>query len=83
MGPDASNKRLYYRAKTAMHDSALSPLWRETIETHVSQVFLEQLVQVFGASVLATYPDFEERYGTLDSLRAGMRFVTRSTMPTS
>ena len=72
--PDASNKRLYYRAKTAMHDSALSPLWRETIETHVSQVFLEQLVQVFGESVLATYPDFENRYGILDSLRAGMRF---------
>lgn len=72
--PDASNKRLYYRAKTAAHDTALSPLWRETIETHVSQVFLEQLVQVFGESVLATYPDFEERYGNLDSLRAGMRF---------
>jgi len=72
--PDASNKRLYYRAKTAMHDSGLSPLWRETIETHVSQVFLEQLVQVFGESVLATYPDFEERFGHLDSLRAGMRF---------
>jgi len=72
--PEASNKRLYYRAKTAAHDPALSPLWREMIETHASQTFLDQLVAIFGESVLDTYPDFERTFGPLDSLRAGMRY---------
>ena len=72
--PDASNKRLYYRAKTATHDEALSPLWLEMIETHTSQPFLDQLVALFGDAVLATYPQFERTHGRLDSLRAGMRY---------
>jgi hypothetical protein len=72
--PDDSNTRLYYRGLTAMHDPALSPLWRETIETHVSQLFLRQLTGIFGASILATYPDFEQRFGALDALRAGLRY---------
>jgi hypothetical protein len=72
--PGVSNRRLYYRAKTAMHDSALSDLWREVIEAHTSQAYLDQLVDVFGESVLATYPDFEQRYMPIDSLRAGLRY---------
>ena len=72
--PGASNKRLYYRAKTAVHDPRLSTLWRDMIETHASQTFLDELVDVFGESVLATYPDFERKFGALDSLRAGTRY---------
>jgi hypothetical protein len=72
--PHDSNRRLYYRAKSAMTDPALSPLWREMIDTHVSQVFLNQLLAVFGDSVRATYPDFEQRFGRLESLRVGLRY---------
>jgi hypothetical protein len=72
--PGASNLRLYYRAKTARTDPNLSSLWRELIERHTSQAFLDQVLDLFGPSIQATYPDFEQRYGELESLRAGLRY---------
>jgi hypothetical protein len=68
-----SNKRLNLRAATSIDDPRLSPLWREVVADHVSQTYLDQLLDLFGEAVLERYPRFESRYGKLDELRAGIR----------
>jgi hypothetical protein len=68
-----SNRRLNLRAATSIEDARLSPLWREIVATHVSQRYLDQLLELFGDAVRETYPRFERRYGKLAELRAGIR----------
>jgi hypothetical protein len=68
-----SNKRLNLRAATSIEDPRLSPLWREIVATHVSQGYLDQLIELFGDAIRETYPRFERLYGKLDDLRAGIR----------
>jgi hypothetical protein len=68
-----SNRRLNLRAATSIEDPRLSPLWREIVATHVSQRYLDQLLELFGDAVRETYPRFERRYGKLEKLQAGIR----------
>lgn len=69
----ASNERYSYPAVGATRDPRVSDTWRRFLEAHVSQAFLEQLLDVFGDSVRRLYPDFEHRFGRLSELRAGVR----------
>ncbi|WP_348242483.1 hypothetical protein [Leptolyngbya sp. DQ-M1] len=71
--PTASNERFSYPARLALSNKGLSPLWREFIEYHVSQAFLNQFVQLFQNQIRACYPNFEADFGRIDQLRAGIR----------
>ncbi|MBW4524937.1 MAG: hypothetical protein KME18_07030 [Phormidium tanganyikae FI6-MK23] len=71
--PTASNERFSYPARLALFNESLSPLWREFVEYHVSQAFLDQFVQLFQNQIRACYPNFEADFGRLDQLRAGVR----------
>lgn len=71
----ANNLRMGLSARDALGNPAVSELWRHFVAYHTSQSFLDDLLEVFGDAVRATYPDLEERIGPLDGLRAGVRGV--------
>ncbi|MFL5883555.1 MAG: hypothetical protein ACJ77M_00655 [Thermoleophilaceae bacterium] len=70
-----SNKGYALATGEARENPAISPLWRELMNSCVTQQFLDDLVRVLGDEILRTYPSFEEQVAPLDSLRAGLRFV--------
>ncbi|HMZ79686.1 MAG TPA: hypothetical protein PLL06_08295, partial [Acidobacteriota bacterium] len=41
----------------------------------ISELFLRQMIQLFGTHLRAQYPDFEKTAGSLDLLRPGLRLV--------
>jgi hypothetical protein len=71
--PYGSNQLIGYYANDALKGQLLSPLWHEMIRIHTSQPFLGDLTRVFGDHIRAAYPRFEQRFGCLDQLRAGIR----------
>jgi hypothetical protein len=68
-----SNKRYNLSATDVLDDSRVSPLWREVVSTHVSQAFLDQALELFADPIRNAYPSFEQEFGPLQSLRAGVR----------
>jgi hypothetical protein len=70
-----SNQRFDYRASDVLRDVGIGPTWREIIETHVSQRFLDETLALFGDDVRRLYPGLEHELGDLGSLRAGVRRV--------
>jgi hypothetical protein len=71
--PYGSNQLVGYYASEALNDPGIAPLWHEMIRLHTSQSFFDELARVFGDHVRASHPSFEERFGRLDRLRAGVR----------
>jgi hypothetical protein len=72
--PYGSNQRFGYPASEAVHDPAVTPLWRRFVAVHVSQPFLGELLRLFADDIRRTYPAFEQRFGPIESLRAGIRY---------
>jgi hypothetical protein len=70
-----SNERFSYSAALALNNPKLSPLWREFVAAHVSQAFLDQLIQVFRDQIQVNYPNFEADFGQFDRLKAGIRGI--------
>jgi hypothetical protein len=70
-----SNQRFDYRASDVLRDSSIGPTWRQMIETHVSQGFLDEALGLFGDDIRRIYPWLEGELGALGSLRAGVRRV--------
>jgi hypothetical protein len=68
--PPGSNRRFSYSAGRALADSRLSPAWRELIQAHVSQGFLDALLDVFGDHVTRLHPGWRAAGGRP---RAGVR----------
>lgn len=68
-----SNKRYSLPAVKALKDQSISPLWHSFIKENISQKYLDQIIKVFKEQILKAYPDFEQRFGPIDSLRAGVR----------
>jgi hypothetical protein len=69
----ASNRRLNYYAKDAVRGEDVSPLWREIVARHVSQVFLEELLGLFADSIARTYPALAQSFAQ-KTPRAGVRW---------
>jgi hypothetical protein len=68
--PFGSNRRFSYSAGEARDDVNLNRLWRDFIRVHVSQVFLDDLMRLFGEHVARLYPHLQEAG---KPLRAGVR----------
>ncbi len=71
--PLLSNKRFSLDANDTRKEKSINPLWRTLIEAHITQEFLSDVLKIFRTHILATYPDFEKRFGPLDTLVAGVR----------
>jgi hypothetical protein len=70
-----NNKRLNQSAPEALAAADVGPLWRDVVETHLSQEFLDEALALLADPIRETYPSFESTFGQLDSLRAGTRRV--------
>ncbi|MEC4983557.1 MAG: 2OG-Fe(II) oxygenase [Oscillatoria sp. PMC 1068.18] len=69
----ASNERFSYSAAKVLQDPGISPLWKEFVATHVSQGFLREFIELFKEEIRQIYPDFEQEFGDLETLTAGIR----------
>ncbi len=72
---EKNNKRFSYSAQDVLKDERITPLWREFVRVHTTDAFLRELIAIFGDSIRAAHPFFEEEFGPLSSLRAGIRGV--------
>lgn len=70
-----SNERYDLQVYQTLEAQFLSPVWKEFIRQNVQEEVLKSFVQVFGEQVRAIYPDFEEKFGPLESLRMGLKGI--------
>lgn len=76
MGRDlSSNKRFHYLANESLSNTEIAPIWKEFIFLHTSTTFLQKLLHIFQEHILQLYPEFEQEYGTFETLSAGLRRV--------
>jgi hypothetical protein len=68
-----SNKRFNLSAASTLEDRRVSQLWRDVVRAHVSQAFLDRALGLFADHIRAAYPSFEEQFGPVGSLKAGIR----------
>jgi len=73
--PMGSNLRYSMSAPEALGAPEMPPVWRELIEQHISQEFLDGLMRIFGDHIRRLYPSFEQDHAPLDELRVGVRRV--------
>lgn len=73
--PLDSNRRFSLPAADALEDTRVSELWKKFIRLNTSQQYLDDAMRIFRPSILAQYPDFEERFGPIGKLRAGIRGI--------
>lgn len=71
----ASNQRFSYCAKDCLGDINVNPMWREFVNIHVSQLFLNQFTFLFKQHIREMYPSLLTDMGEEESLKAGIRNV--------
>lgn len=70
-----SNVRFHYLAEDAFNDEQISSTWKEFIRLHTSTLFLQQFIALFKEHIFQFYPNFEQDYGSFDSLTSGVRKI--------
>src|SRR5262249_26258679 len=70
-----SNERVSYPCHSACANPVVSRTWKRFLQEHVSQSFLDRLMQVFGPALTHVHPRFEQRCARVDRLRAGVRGI--------
>lgn len=68
-----SNQRFNYSAAAVAANSTIPTGLKDLVAEHLSQAFLDDIIRLFGDQILQHYPDFEQRFGSLTSLKAGVR----------
>lgn len=71
----SSNKRFSYSASEVFSNENISPLWKNFVQVHTSNVFLNEVVSLFEDHVRLMYPSFEEEIGALKTLTSGVRKI--------
>lgn len=74
--PLGSNVRFPLPSAQAFADPRISKTWKAALRNCVdaSQSFLEKTLNRLGHHLLATFPDFESRFGPMEKLRAVPRY---------
>ncbi len=69
------NNTLFLRAaEKVVQADDIAPLWREYFAYHTSASFFDEIVDLWGETILRLYPDIEERYGApLSQWSLGLR----------
>lgn len=68
-----SNRRLNYSASDIQANINLPDVWKMFVREHLGQPFLNDIVRLFGSYVPEYFPEFEQRFGKLSELKAGIR----------
>lgn len=68
-----SNQRFNYSASSVAASTTIPAVVKELVADHLSQTFLNDIIRLFGSHILKHYPDFEDRYGAISKLKAGVR----------
>ena len=68
-----SNQRFNYSASAVESSKSIPAVLKDLVAQHLSQAFLDDIIRIFGRQILQYYPDFEERFGPLTALKAGVR----------
>ncbi|NHC33924.1 2OG-Fe(II) oxygenase [Scytonema millei] len=71
----SSNKRLHYLANESLNDERITPFWKEFIALHTSDTFFQEFLTIFKDHILQMYPEFEQKYGSFETLKSGLRKV--------
>ena len=75
-GP-GDNTRFNLSYQQSMANPKVSQLWREVLSIAMSQEYLDQVLRLFRRSIYEFYPDFDQRFGAVDTLAASPRNVTK------
>jgi len=67
------NKRFSLGAPKVAESDGVSDVWKQFIEANSSQAFLDKFIELFGDHIPKYFPDFEEKFGPVNKLRAGVR----------
>ena len=70
-----SNERFSYSAIDVLGNYQITPLWQEFVKVHTSQLFLEEIINLFTEEILKVYPDFDQKIGDLAQLKSGIRNI--------
>ncbi|MEX0909737.1 MAG: NAD(P)-dependent oxidoreductase [Candidatus Paceibacterota bacterium] len=73
--PFGDNERLSLSAHDTLEDNRIPEIWNEFVKTNSSQLFLEQFLSIFEDEIKKWYPDFENKIGPINQLRAGTRKI--------
>lgn len=73
--PIVSNQRFSYSAKDCLGDINVNPMWREFVQIHVSQLFLNQFTCLFKEHIREIYPSLLADMGEEENPKAGIRNV--------
>ncbi len=73
--PIVSNQRFSYCAKDCLGDINVNPMWREFVQIHVSQLFLNQFTCLFKDHIREIYPSLLADMGEDENPKAGIRNV--------
>jgi hypothetical protein len=65
-----SNERFNLSCSHAQTAPGVSALWRDVLLQGSSQQFLDRILNLFGPSIDTVYPDFADRFGRIESLKA-------------
>ena len=73
--PIVSNQRFSYSAKDCLGNINVNPMWREFVEIHVSQFFLNEFTFLFKEHIREIYPSLLADMGEEENWKAGIRNV--------
>ena len=73
-GP-GDNTRFNLSYQKSIANPKVSDLWREVLSVGMSQAYLDQLLRLFRRSIYRYYPDFDRRFGAIDTLVASPRNI--------
>ena len=71
-GP-GDNTRFNLPYRKSIENPKVSELWREVLSVAMSQAYLDQVLRLFRRSIHHYYPDFDRRFGAIDTLVAKPR----------
>lgn len=74
-----SNRRLNYSATNIAFNSGIPQIWKDFVQAHLSQKFLDEIIRLFAPFIPAYFPDFSERFGVPEQLKAGIRPVDQDS----
>ena len=75
-GP-GDNTRFNLSYQRSLENPKVSQLWREVLSIGMSQAYLDQILRLFRHSIYQFYPDFDQRFGAVDTLAASGRDGTK------
>ena len=65
-----TNKRFTLSHAEAFANSRIANTWKNVLCQGLSQAFLDRVLRLFCSHIRQEFVDFEERFGTIDSLQA-------------